>query len=358
MINKFLAFVIVCMLSGNGYTYAQSSNSTLKGSVIRVKVHSKNLEGNLAGDSPDRDVSIYLPPGYKKNPSKRYPVVYFLHGYTDDDAKWYGFENHWINLPKIADSIFAATPSSEMIFVTPNGYNKYQGSMYSNSVTTGNWEDFIAKELVQYMDEHYRTIAQAGSRGLAGHSMGGYGTMRIGQKYPQVFSSLYMLSPCCLMPYAYVNMDAEYTRKLEAVKTIDDFNAADFMIKIAFASAAAWSPNPANPPLFLDLPVKDNKPQPMIEAKWWSNMPMATLDQNIQKIKSLKSIAFDAGNEDQPIASTIKALDSTLNLYEIKHTYEEYSGDHVNRIGERIAEKMLPYFADQLSFKVQAHNKR
>jgi S-formylglutathione hydrolase FrmB len=70
--------------------------------------------------------------------------------------------------------------------------------MYSNSVTTGNWEDFIAKELVSYIDKHYRTIAKAESRGLSGHSMGGYGALRIGQKNPGVFSSIYLLSPCCL----------------------------------------------------------------------------------------------------------------------------------------------------------------
>src|SRR3954470_19158353 len=79
------------------------NNIVLKGSVQRIKVHGKSLEGNLDGDSPDRDVSIYLPPSYKSNPQKRYPVVYFLHGFTDNDAQWYGFQKHWINLPHIVD---------------------------------------------------------------------------------------------------------------------------------------------------------------------------------------------------------------------------------------------------------------
>src|SRR4051794_15788481 len=103
----------------------------LKGSVERIKVHGKGLEGNLEGDDPDRDVSVYLPPGYKANPKKHYPVVYFLHGYTDDDAKWYGFVKHWINLPAIADSLFERGAANEMIIVTPNAYTRYHGSMYS-----------------------------------------------------------------------------------------------------------------------------------------------------------------------------------------------------------------------------------
>src|SRR5262245_22911429 len=93
-----------------------------KGKVERIKVHGKNLEGNLSGDSADRYVSVYLPPGYAKNPSKRYPVVYFLHGYTDDDAKFYGFAKHWMNLVNVLDSVFTNGLAKEMIVVTPNAY--------------------------------------------------------------------------------------------------------------------------------------------------------------------------------------------------------------------------------------------
>src|SRR5919107_602240 len=109
-----LLFLALCLNSN------AQNNTSLKGSVQRIKVRGKGLEGNLAGDSPDRDVSIYLPPGYKSNPLKRYPVVYFLHGFTDDDARWYGFQKHWINLPRIIDSVIAAGGANEMIIVTPN----------------------------------------------------------------------------------------------------------------------------------------------------------------------------------------------------------------------------------------------
>ncbi len=78
------------------------------GSVERVRVHGKSLEGNLIGDSPDRDVSVYLPPSYKTEPARRYPVVYLLHGFTDDDAQWFGFKKHWIHLPSVLDRAFAS----------------------------------------------------------------------------------------------------------------------------------------------------------------------------------------------------------------------------------------------------------
>jgi enterochelin esterase-like enzyme len=326
------------------------NKQSLSGSVERIKVHGKGLEGNLEGDSPDRDVSVYLPASYKSNPTRRYPVVYFLHGYTDNDAQWYGLVKHWINLPNIVDSVFKTGNAKEMIIVTPNAFTRYQGSMYSNSITTGNWEDYVAKELVSYIDRHYRTIPKAESRGLSGHSMGGYGAIRIGEKHPEIFSSIYLLSPCCLTPDVSNLPDTQRIAKMEAIKTVADFEKADFGTKIAFASAAAWSPDPTNPPLYLALPVKDGQLQANIQAKWIANRPLANLDQYITNLKQLRAVAFDAGDKDQSIAASITVLDKELNKYKVPHSFEIYSGDHLNRIKERIEQKMLVFFSNNLSF--------
>ncbi|RDC62460.1 alpha/beta hydrolase [Adhaeribacter pallidiroseus] len=328
--------------------YGQSS-AVLAGKVERIKVHGKGLEGNLAGDSPDREVSVYLPPSYKANTKRRYPVVFLLHGYTDSDAKLYGFEKHWMNLPEVLNQAFDKSKTQEIIFVTPNAYTRFQGSMYSNSATTGNWEDFVAKELVAYIDKNYRTISKAASRGLAGHSMGGYGAMRIGQKYPEVFSSLYLLSPCCLETTSNVSPDATAQAKLAAIKTQEDFEKADFFTKATFASAAAWSPNPAKPPFYLDLPLENGQVQPMVLAKWTANRPLASIDQHIFALRKLRGIAFDAGSQDKGIAASIKELDKVLNSYGIKHFYEEYDGDHINRVAERIGGNLLKFFSENLA---------
>lgn len=66
--------------------------------------------------------------------------------------------------------------------------------------------------------------------------------------------------------------------------------------------AAAWSPNPNNPPLYLDFPVKDGKIQPAIVAKWAANAPLAMVDQYIPNLKKLHAIAFDIGNQDEAVA--------------------------------------------------------
>jgi enterochelin esterase-like enzyme len=318
------------------------------GTLERIKIHGKSLEGNLEGDSPDRDVSIYLPPSYAADRTRRYPVVYVLHGYTDSDDRWFGLKQHFINLPAVTDKTLASGTAREMILVMPNAYTAYQGSMYSTSVTTGEWDRFVSEDLVSYIDSHYRTIAQVASRGLAGHSMGGYGTIKIGMRHPDVFSSIYILSPCCMIPN--LNPQSSALAKAEAIQSVAQVAQADFGTKAMVASAAAWSPNAKNPPLFLDLPVKDGKLQPVIAAKWEANAPLAMIDQYLPNLRKLHAIAFDAGAQDEPIASTVRTLDQMLNQAVIAHTFEIYEGNHVNHIADRVETKVLPFFSGNLSF--------
>jgi len=163
--------------------------------VERIKVHGSSLEGNLEGDAVDRDVFVFLPPSYAKEKSRRYPVVYALHGYSIGAEQW----THEIHVPQTIEGAFAEG-AKEMIVVLPDSKTIHNGSMYSSSLTTGDFEEFVARDLVAYVDAHYRTIPNRTSRGLVGHSMGGYGATRIGMKHSDVFGSVYIMSPCCLSP--------------------------------------------------------------------------------------------------------------------------------------------------------------
>ncbi len=334
---KILALAFLAAVAVNAQENARH------GTVQRVHVHGKGLEGNLEGDSPDRDVAVYLPPGYDAARSRRYPVIYLLHGFTDDVDHWWGVKPHFVSVPAAMDRALAAG-APEMIVVMPNAFTRYQGSMYSNSATTGNWEDFVARELVTYIDGHYRTIANAGGRGLAGHSMGGYGAVRVGMKHPEVYSSLYLMSPCCME-----TTGVRPNPRAEAIRNPEEVAKADFFTKAVFASAAAWSPNPRNAPLFLDLPYKNGELQPQIVAKWQANAPLAMIDQFISNLRQYKAIAMDAGTKDRPIADTVEKLDGILKAYGIRHVYETYDGDHVNRVGERLEKKVIPFFGANLT---------
>ena len=315
--------------------------------VEQVTVHGTSLEGNLEGDSPDREATVYLPPSYARDQARRYPVVYLLHGYGGrDDTFTVGLGK----LAESADKLAAAQGFSEFIVVTPNAWTLHKGSMYSNSVTTGDWEKFVAEDLVAYMDSHYRTLPARMSRGLAGHSMGGYGALRIGMKRSDVFANLYLMSSCCLAPNA--NPRPESMAPAEAIKTRaqaeDAATAPGFGASVNLASAAAWSPNPNNPPLFLDLPVKDGKVRPDIVAKWVANAPLEMVKNYVPGLQQYYAIAIDVGTKDS-LVTTNRQLNELLTTLKVSHAYEEYDGDHTNRVGERLERSVLPFFSRNLA---------
>ncbi|MGC2828912.1 MAG: alpha/beta fold hydrolase, partial [Candidatus Acidiferrum sp.] len=272
--------------------------------VEHIKVHGAALEGNLEGDAVERDVFVFLPPSYAEEKSTRYPVVYALHGYSIGAEQW----THEIHVPQTIEGAFAQG-AKEMILVLPDSKTVHNGSMYSSSVTTGDFEQFIAHDLVAYIDAHYRTIPDRMSRGLVGHSMGGYGATRIGMKHSDVFGSLYIMSPCCLSPRAAASLNPEDEKALEAVKTPEDSAKLTFFQRAQLATAAAWSPDPNNPPLYLDLPVKDGAVQPDILAKWAANAPLAFVDQYIDGLRRYRAIAMDVGDQDRLREDTAKLHD-------------------------------------------------
>jgi enterochelin esterase-like enzyme len=310
-------------------------------SVEHIKVHSVAIEGNLEGDSADRDVFVVLPPGYASHPGKRYPVVYALHGY------WIGAEQ-WMNeihVPQTLEGAFAKG-AAEMIVVLPDSKTLYDGSFYSSSVTVGDFENFIARDLVSYIDGHYRTLAARESRGLAGHSMGGYGTARIGIKHSDMFGAIYMLSPCCLSARS---VDPGDMTALEGVKVPADMAKLPLMAHGQLASAAAWSPNPQNPPLYFDLPVKDGALRPDILAKWAANAPLAFLDQYVEGLRRYKAIAIDVGDQDM-LKTDAEKLHKALELYGIANSFTIYPGTHTSHVAFRIEDEVIPFFARNLQF--------
>ena len=364
---------VACLVTFAVPAAAQSTAPVKKGTVEKVSVHGAALQGNLEADSPDRDVFIYLPPSYASNRNQRYPVVYLLHGYGLTAERWMTFTN----MAAAADKDIAAGTMKEMILVNPDAFTKYSGSMYSASATIGDWESFIADDLVAYVDSHYRTIANRMSRGLGGHSMGGYGTIRIGMKRPDVFSSLYIMSACCLMnaPFTGGNRGAgargaapqgaragaagegrgaapEGTGPAPSERSESSGRGRGGFGNVQAALAAAFSPNPKNPPDFFDNPIKDGEPQPLIVAKWAANSPLAMLDQYVTSLKKYHAIMGEVGLQDG-LAASNKQMDQTLTDFGVTHSFETYEGDHTNRVVERIEMKVLPFFSSSLSFSTQ-----
>jgi S-formylglutathione hydrolase FrmB len=316
--------------------------------VERIKIHGNALEGNLEGDAVDRDAIVFLPPSYHQNRTRRYPVVYALHGYSIGAEQW----SQEIHVPQTIEGAFAKG-AHEMIVVLPDSKTVHNGSMYSSSVTTGDFENYVARDVVAYIDAHYRTIATRESRGLAGHSMGGYGATRIGMKHADVFGSLYIMSPCCLSPRgsgggrgAPGANTAANEEALAAVKSPADSAKLPFGLRAQLASAAAWSPNPRNPPLYLDLPIGDQAAAVM--ARWNANAPLAFIDQYVTQLRRHRAIAIDVGDQDG-LRVDAGTLHDVLDRYGIANTFEIYPGTHTSDVAVRFQDHVMPFFSRTLS---------
>jgi S-formylglutathione hydrolase FrmB len=172
-LNAKVTFILIsCLLNILGYS--QTSNEADTGplefncTTETVYVYSPSLEGNLLGDPSTQPVDVILPPGYRFYPKNRYPVIYFLHG---------GFQAYNTYTPDLLgklNDLISNKIIAPMILVTPNGINAYGGSFFTNSFVAGNWEDYIATDVVQHIENTYLVLDQRESRGHSGYSMGGY----------------------------------------------------------------------------------------------------------------------------------------------------------------------------------------
>jgi S-formylglutathione hydrolase FrmB len=338
------------------FIIASAMNAQTPARLVYDTVHSSALEGNKYGDSPNRPLLVYLPPSYASSPTKRYPVVYLLHGFTVNELSW-ARGSAGFDIGRSTDSLVAAGAVREMIIVMPNERNRLLGSFYTNSSSGGGWDDFTSSELVSFIDAKYRTLATARSRGIAGHSMGGFGTFYLAMRHGgDVYGAAYALSACC----TYFRMSTAPAAAagwglIEDLTSLDSAKRLPFGASADLALAAAWSPNPNRPPLFVDFPLERrdgswHEVEPVL-AKWDDHFPLRMIPSSIDRLKRLAGLAFDIGTRDELVPpSQLATMDTALTRAGVPHTFETYDGTHTSGVGQRIITKVLPFFSRTLEF--------
>lgn len=366
MRTPFALFSLLILSLGLSSLRAQPASapaSLLRDATLeRHTFHATALEQNPLGDPADQPVLVYLPPAYAAEPTRRFPVVYLLHGLGMKPADW---ERSGPGVPPLSTAITAAlrarTISTELIVVYANGANAHVGSLYMNSSLAGRWEDALVRDLVAWVDARYRTLPQAASRGVTGLSMGGFGALRFGFLHPDIFGAIYALSP------AFIGFAAEFGPENPTMVAVPGVTSyADLQRHVAttrtrenyagllYICAAALSPNPAAQPLPIDYPfvVRDGRlvPNPPVHARWQAAMPLTMLDAHLANIRRLRAVGFDVGTSDhfRHIPVTVRALDRELTARGIAHQFEEFAGGHTDRARERLVDHALPFLAKNL----------
>ena len=341
--KKITLFLITIILLIQGLN-AQNT----EGVVVSRVINAIALQ-NTGGEKTSCKISVYLPPQYETSKS-RYPVIYYLHGFM-------GTDSINPNMKMILDKGISAGKIRPYILVISNQYTQYEGSFYSNSTLTGNWSDFTAKDLVAYMDANFRTIPNKDSRGISGHSMGGYGALKIGMLHPDVFSSVYALSPGLVAMVKEFGPNSTSFKEVQNVKTQEELKKT-YYPKVLVAVARAWSPNPTKPPFYCDFPFTYEGDKMVVNQtvldKWEANMPAYMVEKHAENLRKLTAIKLDWGRNDAPrFPIQIGMLSQRLENLGINHFAEEYIGDHGNKIWAkdgRVLNDLLPFFNDYLKF--------
>jgi S-formylglutathione hydrolase len=325
------------------------------GSFNDVTIESVALAKNLIGEKSERTIHVYLPPDYDTS-TKRYPVVYFLPGFGDR------------SMDTSSDAITALIQKGTiqvMIIVVAPGDNRLGGSFYVNSPVTGNWEDFIVQEVVGYVDNHYRTIARAESRGISGHSMGGFGSLNIAMLHPDLFGAVYSLSPGLFDENGLANsrmFNLEYSirkfldgEKAVLAEPVDQQLEATLSMQDYFSTAygLAFAPEPQKPPFYFEYPYSETNGNLVRDDAVWKRWESGygNLHEKVTKYKEnflqLKGITIDYGTNDGNvwIIDGCIYIDQQLTDAAIPHEMAVHDGDHQSQLGKRVLEHMLPFFS-------------
>ena len=353
--HTFLRSLLAAAVLAAAGAFAQDVPAA-KGQLDTVVVHGPSLEGNLLGAPADRQVSVYLPPGYDQATGTTFPVVYLLHGLGGGDYSWLPRTMMERDTPALADTLIAAGTIQPMILVMPDASTRYGACFYANSPVCGNWDAFITTDLVGFVDAHYRTVTGPEGRAVAGMDAGGYGALMLAMAHPDVFGSAYAMSP---LNAALVDPETSVLYSQEAFAMLAPDRAlglasTSYMGQAQLAMAAAASPNPDHEPYFVDLPYEPVngrlERQNAVWDAWVAHTPLAMVSSHRPQLLRLRALGIDVGaNEDiQDVVRGAQALHEALMEAGIPHSFEIYPGDHVNMVQQRMGSAVLPFLSAAL----------
>jgi steroid delta-isomerase-like uncharacterized protein len=345
-------------------------SASAQGVLVTDTITSPSLEGNLLDDPATRNMTIYLPPGYDTS-DRRYPVLYLMPGLGASDRWWaYGEYSEFFALAGIAlptdfpeagfagmiDGLIADGELQPMIIVMPDISTMYGGSFCVNSELNGNYEDYMIEDIVPHIDENYRTLASRDSRGIAGHCMGGYCAMYLTMRHPDVFGTVAshsgMLAPVAAVVGSLEFVAAENPEGL----TMTGPDPTKTWTTSLYTLSAAWSPNPDNPPFFMDLPVDENvQVREDVLQRWAVHDPSQMMPGHIPDLASLRGIYLDGGDKDElSLGVVAQMLSEALSAAGIDHKFEMFDGTHMDKMYTRLAVS-LSYLSDALVGDIEAN---
>src|SRR5215472_2327438 len=249
-------------------------------------IDSQALRGNPLGDPSRRPIWVYLPPGYDREPERRYHAIYVIQGFTSQVDMWRNRSAFGRNFPEMVDELMARGEAPRCLVVFVDCWTSLGGSQYLDSPATGRYHTYLCEDVVPWVDAHYRTLALRSHRGIMGHSSGGYGAMVTPMLRPDLFGGLATLAGDALFEHCYLPEFATVARALR-----DHYGGA-------YAMAACYS---ADSDGTVRLPFEPDTGRliPEVWERWLAWDPVRMVPRHAETLRSLLAIYIDAGRSDE-----------------------------------------------------------
>ncbi|MBI2839595.1 MAG: alpha/beta fold hydrolase [Acidobacteria bacterium] len=353
---------------------------TRHGQVLTIDVPAPALQGSVFPNGARQPCLVYLPPSYEGT-TGRYPVLYYLPGFTTSvdeytDGSFDGFE-----LGESMDLLIGSGVIREMIVVIPNGRNFLGGSFFANSPVTGDWEDFITKDVVRFIDENYRSLGRPEARAISGESMGGFGALTIAMKHSSIFRQVYALSPGIFAPGGLSECGMSTPDRIEARLTwqamLDQLPQEEALARFrqhvadlyatgrrfpyhwafGYAYGAAFAPDPQGKVPFSRFPWVRNGDRVQVDHEAYQLFENgfggweAKVAEHAASLKALDGIVIDYGRNDRLewIPRGCVHLSEVMQAAGIPHELRAHDGGHIDRWRERMETQALPFVSDRFN---------
>jgi len=331
----------------------------LSGTLDRVTFRGASLEGNPLADPVERELLVYLPPGYAKG-TRRYPLVMILPGYAANNASLLNFKPWEPNLlERYERTIAQGCP--EAVVVMPDCFTRWGGSQYIDSSATGAYQRYLAEDVLGLVDARYRTLGTRESRAIIGKSSGGFGALRMGMDRPEIFAVVGSHAGDCAFELCirprFVEVAAVYERQggmLGFVSRIAEQGGprsqSEFHALEIIALAAAYAPIESGPLPRAALPFDPITAMlvPDTWARWLDHDPLIRAERDPKSLVDARLVFLDAGKSDEyGLQFGARMLAQRLVNSGARVHHEEFEGGHMGT-GHRY-EVSLPKILSALS---------
>jgi hypothetical protein len=332
----------------------------LAGQVEEIEFESEALRGNPLGDPHVRPLWVYRPPGYDDDPTRRYPAVYVIQGFTGQLDMWRNREALRPTYLEALDEQFASGGAPSCIVVFVDAWTSVGGSQFLDSPGTGDYHTYLCDEVIPFVDASFRTDPRRESRGIQGKSSGGYGALVTPMLRPDLFSGVAchcgdsLFEACYLADFPKAvralrdEYDGSYDRFWEDVRTRPfGTKASDMELLETWGYAACYSAD-EDGTVRLPFEIETGRLIDEVWHRWLERDPVRMIPRHEGTWRSMRAVWLDAGRRDEWFLDNgMVAVSRELDRLGVDHTLELFDAGHM-AIGYRYP-RSLAFLASALS---------